>query len=51
MEAKGLGDSIKKVKQYASRMFRYGVGLGLCKIDPVRDIPFEDIFKKQVSRI
>lgn len=50
MEAKGLGDSIKKVKQYASRMFRYGVGLGLCKIDPVRDIPFEDIFKKQVKQ-
>lgn len=46
MEAKGLGDSIKKVQQNASRIFRYGVGLGLCAFDPVRDIPAGDIFKK-----
>lgn len=50
MEAKGLGDSIRKVQQYASRMFRYGVGLGLCSVDPVRDIPTGDIFKKQTKQ-
>jgi integrase len=50
MEAKGLGDSIRKVQQYASRMFRYGVGLGLCSVDPVRDIPAGDIFKKQTKQ-
>jgi integrase len=50
MEAKGLGDSIRKVQQYASRIFRYGVGLGLCIVDPVRDIPAGDIFKKQTKQ-
>lgn len=50
MEAKGLGDSIRKVKQYASRIFRYGVGLGLCNYDPVRDIPAGDIFKKTTKK-
>ncbi|QKI88967.1 tyrosine-type recombinase/integrase [Thiomicrorhabdus xiamenensis] len=50
MEAKGLGDSIRKVQQYTSRMFRYGVGLGLCSVDPVRDIPAGDIFKKQTKQ-
>jgi integrase len=50
MESKGLGDSIRKVQQYASRMFRYGVGLGLCNVDPVRDIPTGDIFKKQTKQ-
>jgi integrase len=50
MEAKGLSDSIRKVQQYASRMFRYGVGLGLCSVDPVRDIPAGDIFKKQTKQ-
>lgn len=46
MEAKGVPESMKRVKQYASRIFRFGVGLGYCEIDPVRDIPFDDIFKK-----
>ncbi|WP_178861676.1 tyrosine-type recombinase/integrase [Thiomicrorhabdus cannonii] len=50
MEAKGLGDSLHKVKQYASRIFRFGVGLGLCPSDPVRDIPSGDIFKKQTKK-
>jgi len=50
MEDKGLLESLKKVKQYASRMFRYGVGMGLCIVDPVRDIPTADIFKKQTKQ-
>jgi len=46
IEAKGLMETLKRSKQYASRIFRYGVGMGYCESDPVRDLP-SDIFKKQ----
>lgn len=46
IEAKGIMETMKRTKQYASRIFRYGVGMGHCETDPVRDLP-TDIFKKQ----
>lgn len=46
LELAGTLETLKRVKQYASRIFRYGVGMGLCECDPTRDLP-NDIFKKQ----
>ena len=46
LELAGTLETLKRVKQYASRIFRYGVGMGLCERDPTRDLP-NDIFKKQ----
>ncbi|MDG6777675.1 tyrosine-type recombinase/integrase [Thiomicrorhabdus sp. zzn3] len=46
LEEAGTLETLKRVKQYASRIFRYGVGMGLCDRDPTRDLP-NDIFKKQ----
>lgn len=46
LEVAGTLETLKRVKQYASRIFRYGVGMGLCERDPTRDLP-NDIFKKQ----
>jgi integrase len=46
IEAKGILETLKRSRQYASRIFRYGVGMGHCERDPVRDLP-NDIFQKQ----
>ena len=46
IEARGTLNTLKKVRQYAGRVFRYGVGMGLCDRDPTRDLP-DDIFKKE----
>lgn len=48
IEARGTLNMLKKVRGYASRVFRYGVGMGLCVMDPTRDLP-SDIFKKAQS--
>ncbi|MFA6698979.1 MAG: integrase arm-type DNA-binding domain-containing protein [Thiomicrospira sp.] len=48
IEAKGRIETLKRIRQYASRIFRYGVGMGLCERDPVRDLP-NDIFQKQTK--
>ncbi|GKT11893.1 MAG: hypothetical protein ISEC1_P0866 [Thiomicrorhabdus sp.] len=48
LEAAGTLETLRRVKQYASRIFRYGVGMGLCELDPTRDLP-SDIFKKLVK--
>lgn len=49
IEARGTLNMLKKVKGYASRVFRYGVGMGRCERDPTRDLP-DDIFKKEKPR-
>jgi len=46
IEARGTLNMLKKVKGYASRVFRYSVGMGRCAIDPTRDLP-DDVFKKE----
>ena len=46
IEAKGILETLRRSRQYASRIFRYGVGMGYCERDPVRDLP-NDIFQKQ----
>lgn len=46
IEARNTLNMLKKVRGYASRVFRYGVGMGYCKHDPVRDLP-SDVFKKE----
>lgn len=46
IEAKGIMETLRRSRQYASRIFRYGVGMGYCESDPVRDLP-NDIFQKQ----
>ncbi len=46
IEKKGVLNTLKKVRGYASRVFRYSVGMQYCKHDPTRDLP-KDIFKKE----
>ncbi|MGC9386997.1 MAG: tyrosine-type recombinase/integrase [Hydrogenovibrio sp.] len=46
IEAKGRLETLKRSRQYASRIFSYGVGMGYCERNPVRDLP-NDIFQKQ----
>lgn len=46
LEQTGALETLKRIKEYASRVFRYGVAMGLCERDPTRDLP-SDIFKKQ----
>ncbi|WEJ62193.1 tyrosine-type recombinase/integrase [Thiomicrorhabdus lithotrophica] len=46
IEARGTLNMLKKVRGYASRVFRYSVGVGKCAIDPTRDLP-SDVFKKE----
>ncbi len=47
IESQGVIETLEKVRGYASRVFKYAVGLGLLSIDPTRDLP-KDIFKKKV---
>lgn len=46
IEARGTLNMLKKVRGYASRVFRYSVGMGKCALDPTRDLP-ADIFKRE----
>jgi integrase len=46
IEANGRLNMLKKVRGYASRVFRYAVGIGYCSLDPTRDLP-SDVFKKE----
>jgi integrase len=49
IEARGTLNMLKKVRGYASRVFRYSVGMGDCPFDPTRDLP-QDVFKKEVVK-
>lgn len=49
IEARGTLNMLKKVRGYASRVFRYSVGMGACPFDPTRDLP-QDVFKKEVVK-
>ena len=46
IESRGTLNMLKKVRGYASRVFRYSVGMGFCSFDPTRDLP-QDVFKKE----
>lgn len=46
IEGGGKLNMLKKVRGYASRVFRYAVGMGYCNFDPARDLP-NDIFQKE----
>ena len=46
IEQSGKLNMLKKVRGYASRVFRYAVGMGYCGLDPTRDLP-NDIFQKE----
>lgn len=46
IESRGTLNMLKKVRGYASRVFRYSVGMGVCPFDPTRDLP-QDVFKKE----
>ncbi|MBE0494725.1 MAG: tyrosine-type recombinase/integrase [Thiomicrospira sp.] len=47
IEMSGKLNMLKKVRGYASRVFRYAVGMGYCALDPTRDLPI-DVFKKEM---
>ncbi|QKI89639.1 tyrosine-type recombinase/integrase [Thiomicrorhabdus xiamenensis] len=49
IETKGTLNMLKKVRGYASRVFRYSVGMGICSFDPTRDLP-QDVFKKETVK-
>ena len=49
IEAQGTIHTMHKIRSYASRAFRYGVGMGWCERDPVQDLPL-DVFKPDNSR-
>ena len=49
IEATGKLETLRKVKQFANAIFQYGVGMGHCKFNPVRDLP-SDIFKTPIRK-
>jgi len=49
IETRGTLNMLKKVRGYASRVFRYSVGMGVCPFDPTRDLP-QDVFKKETVK-
>ncbi|WP_294948296.1 tyrosine-type recombinase/integrase, partial [Sulfurivirga sp.] len=49
MEAQGSINTMHKVRSYASRAFRFGVGMGWCERDPVQDLPM-DVLKPDRGR-
>lgn len=49
IETRGTLNMLKKVRGYASRVFRFSVGMGVCPFDPTRDLP-QDVFKKEVIK-
>ncbi len=49
IEAKGRLETTNIIKNIASRVFRYGVGMGHCETNPAGDLP-NDIFKKQTKK-
>lgn len=48
IEQKGYIETTRRVKQYANRIFKFGIGFGYCERNPASDLP-EDIFKKNKS--
>lgn len=46
IEQTGKLNMLKKVRGYASRVFKYAVGMGYCNSDPTRDLP-KDVFQKE----
>lgn len=45
IEQAGRVETTRRVKQYANRIFKFGIGFGYCERNPVSDLP-DDIFKK-----
>lgn len=45
IEQAGILETMKRIKQYANRIFKYGIGYGYCETNPVANLP-DDIFKK-----
>ena len=50
IERGGKLNMLKKVRGYASRVFRYAVGMGYCAIDPTRDLPSDVFLKEKPTR-
>jgi integrase len=46
VEAGGALETLKRLRQYACRIYKYGIGLGYCEWNPAADLP-SDIFAKQ----
>jgi len=46
IQDKGLLDTLQKVKGIANGVFSHSVGMGIIRVNPVRDLP-NDIFKKK----
>jgi len=45
LEQAGILETMRRIKQYANRIFKYGVGYGYCETNPVANLP-DDIFQK-----
>jgi integrase len=45
VEQGGRVETTRRVKQYANRIFKFGIGFGHCEVNPVANLP-DDIFLK-----
>lgn len=45
IEQSGILETMRRVKQYANRIFKFGIGFGYCENNPVANLP-DDIFLK-----
>lgn len=45
IEQAGILETMRRVKQYANRIFKFGIGFGYCETNPVANLP-DDIFQK-----
>jgi len=49
IEQGGRVETTRRVKQYANRIFRFGIGFGHCERNPASDLS-NDIFKKAIKK-
>jgi integrase len=49
IQDKGVLDTLQKIKSIAVRVFKYSVGMGVIKTNPVADLP-NDIFKTKAKK-
>ncbi len=49
IEQGGRVETTKRIKQYTSRIFKFGVGFGHCEHNPANDLP-DDIFQKSIRK-
>lgn len=49
IEQGGRVETTRRIKQYTSRIFKFGIGFGHCECNPASELP-DDIFQKAVKK-